>query len=156
MTAGQELVIVLEQDPSGYPPWDEEPLLGEPLGQDHFRVTVTPTFAPDISRGDVVHAVRFEGRWYFDSLVEAGGHSTVRVVLFADEHHDRLLALGPKVGCDIAHTAINGLFAIDIPPEASMTALQAELRRGAEAGFWDFNEGVVADNHRQNLKLDDD
>lgn len=156
MTVGQELVIVLEQDSSGYPPWDEETLLGESLGQDRFRLTVTPTVAPEISRGDVVHAVRFEGRWYVDLLVEPGGHSTVRVVLFADEHHDRLLALGPETGCDIAHTAIDGLFAIDIPPEASMTALDAELRRGAEAGLWDFNEGVVAENHRQNLKLDDD
>jgi hypothetical protein len=140
--------VTLEQDDSGYPPWDEEAIPAVSGPDEHsFVLTASPTFVRGLSLGDVVHGVPVGDRWYIDDVIEWRGHSTVRVILFKDEHHDTLLAYGSKHHVTISHTPIQGLFSIDIPPESSFTALKRELVAGSKQGWWDYDEGAVAANH---------
>jgi len=150
LSVNQQLFFALERDSDGYPPWEEEELWGEPVGDSLFRLTVTPTFARGISDSDVVHAVPFEGRLYVDRLVRSGGHSTIRIVLFDDDAHDELLEICDDNQCRALHTEIPGLFSIDVPPESSVARLIGGLKRGVEAGLWDVDEGAIADDHVSN------
>lgn len=141
-------VFVMLEQHEGYPPWDEEELLARPVGDERFQLVVTPTFARGLSFMDVVHVTPFQERLYVDRVEEAGGHSTIRVVLFDRSAHDRLIRLCESRGCDAGHTEIEGLFAVDIPPEASLGRLREDLVHGAAEGLWDFDEGAISDNHR--------
>jgi hypothetical protein len=139
--------VTLKRDESGYPPWDEEEIWAERQGVDSFCLDASPTFARGLSFRDVVHVVPVGDRWYVDFVVSSGGHSTVRVVLFDDDAHDRLLEVGRRSGCDVDHTEIPGLFAIDVAPSARMGDLVSLLEQGRSEGLWDVDEGNIAEGH---------
>jgi len=139
--------VTLERVDSRYPPWDEEEIWATPLGGETFRLAASPTFARGLSHGDIVHVAPFDDRWYIDSVVESGGHSTVRVILFKDHAHDQLLEIGRRHRCDVDHTEIQGLFAIDVPPSSSFQDLRRALSAGRSAGLWDIAEGNISAGH---------
>ena len=145
----ERVYIALERDESGYPPWEEEVLraCSEGFG-DRFRIKSSPTFVRGLSYGDVVHVVSVGERRYVDEVLSSAGHSTVRVVLFKDDAHDSLIALGPALGCDVDHTEIQGLFSIDVPPAVSFSPLISALKRGQLEGLWDFEEANISVEHQ--------
>jgi hypothetical protein len=144
---GSRVFVTLPPESEGYPPVDEEALWAVEVESALFRLTSTPTFARGLSCGDVVHVVPFGNRWYADHIERSGGHSTLRVVLFVDAAHDRLLELGAVWGCSVDHTEIAGLFAIDVPPDRSYRGLREALAVGARDGLWDVDEGNLAFGH---------
>lgn len=139
--------VTLKRNDEGYPPWDEEEIWAEPAGSDLFRLDASPTFAKGLSYRDVVHVVAVGERWYIDRVVESHGHSTIRAILFDDEHHDRLQSLCREHGCDADHTEVQGLFAIDVPPDKNYNELVKELTEGHRNGFWDYEVGAVSAHH---------
>lgn len=141
--------VTLERDEKGYPPWDEEEIWALPAGDEQFQLDACPTFARGLSHRDVVHVVPVGDRWYIDRVVRYGGHSTVRVVLFDDRWHDSLMRLGDRLGLEVDHTEIGGLFAIDVPPEGPFRQLVGELADGRRSGWWDYEEGSIAAGHDQ-------
>ena len=142
-----EVFVTVQPESPGYPPVDEEVLSAEPVGQDLFRLASTPTFARGLSCGDTVHVVVFGERLYADYVAQSGGHSTLRVVLFDDAAHDRLLELGPLWDCSVDHTEVQGLFAIDVPPGRAYGKLRKALAEGAREGLWDVDEGNLTIEH---------
>lgn len=143
-----QLLVTLKRDQDGYPPWDEEAIPAIPAdGVDLYELDATPTFARGLSYRDLVHTSLFEGRRYIDRMVEPRGHSTVRVVLFDDAAHDRVFEVGQAHGAYVAHTEINGLFALDIPPEGDFQGLIKALEQGQREGLWDLDEGSISDSH---------
>ncbi len=136
--------IALPRDSDGYPPWDEEEIWAEPLPDGLFRLDASPTFARGVSANDVVHVTASDDRWYVDSVVTSGGHSTLRVVLFDAAAHGRLHEMGRSFGSSVAHTEIQGLFAVDVPPDADFIGLREELRKGKERKLWDVDEGNLS------------
>jgi len=140
--------VTLKRDESGYPPWDEEAIWAVKLGPNSFRLDASPTFVRGLSHRDVVHVVPVGDRWYVDSVIGSGGHSTLRVILFKDEAHDRLLDVGRQTGCDVDHTEIPALFAIDVPStKETIEDLLALLADGRADGVWDYEEANLADGH---------
>ena len=142
-----QIVVVLERESDGYPPVDEEAIWATKAGEGLFRLSASPTFARGLSCGDTVHVVPVGEHWYADYVAESGGHSTLRVVLFDDRAHDRLLELCQLWGCDVDHTEVAGLFSIDIPPERTFRSLRHALAAGADEGLWDVDEGNLANKH---------
>lgn len=139
--------MTLKRDENGHPPWDEEEIWASRLGSDTFRLEASPTFVSGLSYRDIVHVVSADDRWYVDSVVESAGHSTLRVILFTDEAHDRLLEAGRRSGCDVDHTEIAGLFAIDVAPSQSLHDLVSLLDEGQGEGLWDYEEANLAEQH---------
>lgn len=119
-------------------------LWADPVGPSLFRIRALPTFADDISLFDIVHVSEFDDRLFVDDIVEESGHSTLRVILFDNSAHDRLLQICKDANCLIAHTEIPGLFAIDVSPEQSLVSLLRDLQSGRETGMWDMDEASVA------------
>jgi len=78
MVIEDRVFVTLKRDKSGYPPWDEEEIWASKLGSDTFRLEASPTFVRGLSYRDIVHAVPVGDRWYVDSVVASGGHSTLR------------------------------------------------------------------------------
>lgn len=144
----EPLFITLERNAVGYPPWDEEELWGHRIGHNAYELSVVPTFANGLCLGDVVKVAPHQGRRYVVELISAGGHSTVRVVLFEDDAHDSLLELARRHGADPHHTEIPGYFAIDVPPQTDYAALVSALRKQSETdSLWDVEEATVSEHH---------
>ena len=139
--------VTLKRDESGYPPWDEEEIWASRRGDDSFRLDASPTFVRGLSYRDVVHVVPVGDRWYVDTVIASGGHSTLRVILFDDRAHDRLFEAGRRNGCEVSHTEIQGLFALDVPPSQNIDALIVALADGLSERLWDYEEGNLAEPH---------
>jgi hypothetical protein len=139
--------VTLKQDAKGYPPWDEEEIWAIPAGENQFQLDASPTFARGLSHRDIVHVVPVGERWYIDRVVKANGHSTIRVILFKDDWHDALTELGNRHGLAVDHTELQGLFAIDVPPEGPFRELVRDLEDGQRRGWWDYEEGAVSAQH---------
>lgn len=152
-TQSDRVWVALERDESGYPPWEEEWLWAEPIGGSQFRVTSVPIFARGLSIFDIVDAVEVrerrlaKRRWFAERVVASSGHSTLRVILFRDEAHDAVLRLCADHGSEASHTEIPGLFAVDVPPTASLVDLLRDLRVHADDGDWDIDEANIAAGH---------
>jgi hypothetical protein len=140
--------VTLTQDEGGFPPWDEEEIWATPLGDGLFRLDAPPTFVWGVSCDDVVSVVARGDRWYIDVCEKSGGHSTMRVILFDDAAHDRIIETARRHGSEAHHTRIQSLFAIDVPPEAPYEELRLALLDGFDEGVWDYDEGNIAVGHR--------
>lgn len=135
------LRVALERAP-GEPGADDDWLWAEPLGSDRYRIESCPFFAYGLSRDDVVYAT---GRPPFiESVLEKGGHRTLRVALDGNE----ALASAPvqgllghliELGC--THELLRPkLVAIDLPSNADLEGVMRELEREARAGrlVWEW------------------
>ena len=140
--------VRLQRDEGGFPPWEVEEFWAIEQGPGRFIVDSIPTIAPDLSHRDVVGAIPEDDRWIVTTVLERGGHSTVNVVLFKDDAHDELLALGRRRGCVVEHTEVQGYFSIDVPPKADFDALVRDLEVGSASGKWDYRGSDIADDRR--------
>jgi hypothetical protein len=134
----------LERDSDDYPPQDIESMWAVPLGNGSYRLDNVPFFVRGVSSEDVVLAKREEGELFFARLVEAGGHSTVRVLVSNQGEtqavRDELRALG----CSSERTHVPGLIAVDIPPSVQYADVRVFLAKGEQNGRWEFEEGCIA------------
>lgn len=131
----------------GYPPSGAEWLWAERLPDGNYKIDNIPIYARNVSDSDVVSANSIDGVLEFDKVVERGGHSTYRVVLekaASLEDPEVLPYWRPMadLGCGFEGFAKTRLFAIDVPPEADITKVYAQLERGLQDNVWDFEEGM--------------
>jgi hypothetical protein len=141
------LRVDLKQDENGYPPYRTEKILGTKVKAAVYRIASIPMFAFGLALEDLVEVVSFEDQLWISSLIEAGGHSTARVIAFRGTDPERPRMLVKSFGCRVVNTQIEGLLAIDIPPGVDFAHLKCELRKGRESGLWDYDLGVVSDGH---------
>jgi hypothetical protein len=144
-----KIQFALEADADGWPPAATEGLWAVPLGQDTFRVDKTPWFVPGIACGDVVRAERRDEEWWYLETVQWSGNCTIRVTPFRHGplQGDRQAVLGLFAPLGIKGERIEqfGMVVLDVPPQADLTAAQALLLQGFDAGWWDYDEGRVGE-----------
>jgi hypothetical protein len=143
------LHVRLRRDAGGYPPFESEELSGLQVGDHLFKLTTVPAFASGLANGDVVHVRRFpdiEGLWV-DELVSPGEHSTMRVIGLHGNSSEGPREIAVRHGGAVSATPVDGLLAIDVPPEADFRAMYQELQAGRETGQWDINVGVMSNVH---------
>jgi len=109
-----------------------------------YRVDNIPFYAKGIAYGDIIAVEEEDGAYYFEELVEASGHSTVRVVFFdlsiMDEVKKKLL----EIGCDWEGMKPDmPLLAVDIPPSIDYSIVKEYLGSGRSAGLWDYQEACL-------------
>lgn len=143
------LRVRLQRDPSGYPPFESEELSGQRLEEHLFELLTAPAFAFGLARGDVVRARHFpemRGLW-LDEFVSAGRHSNVRAITLGGRVSDEPRLIAVRHGGVVSQTPVEGLIAIDVPPDADFRAMFEELRAGRVAGEWDIEVGVMSAVH---------
>lgn len=86
-----KVALPLTRASDDYPPADWEHLWAIPRGTDRYELDNIPFFATGVSAGDLV-AVRQgdDDRLIFDKVVQYGGHSTVRVVMFDIDQKEKV------------------------------------------------------------------
>jgi hypothetical protein len=143
----------LSQDAGGYPPATVEYLWAAAVGDRRYQIDNIPFFVSGVSCDDIVIATKeTEDVLRFESLAEERGHSTVRIILYDNAGSPESLEVRSKRlrdtlrnrGCSSEQSHIQGLVAVDIPPEADFLALRSLFQKGAEDGLWDYEEATVA------------
>lgn len=133
----------LPRQQDGFPPVDWEGLLSIPLGEGKYRIDNVPFYTDLISLGDVVAASNVEGRLVFERLLSAGGHSTIRVVVFDAATVPRFRSELVSLGCSTELSNIPTLFAVDVPAEVDYAAVVALLDGYFTAGVLDYEESSI-------------
>lgn len=122
------------------------------VGDHTYRLVSVPVFAFGLASGDVVVARHYgdapQDLWV-EELAAAHGHSAVRVVVMGDTSVEEPTQLCTSYGCRVETTMIDGLIAIDVPPETDFTSLRDDLHKGRDDGRWDYSVGVVAAEHER-------
>jgi hypothetical protein len=146
-----KVVISIEQDAGGFPPFTREGVWAKPLGEDRFEVDNVPFYAYGVSLGDVVRAspAGVEGEYVLDAVEESSGHSVVRVKVRArgvdeaevERRVRRWRETLDAMGCGSEASNLPTLFAVDVPAEVDYQPVRDRLDDGVRSGEIDFEEG---------------
>jgi hypothetical protein len=133
----------LDQDANAYPPAAVETLWSIDLGDGSYELNNIPFFAKEVSLGDVVEVDEMTSPPTFVRVIRRGGHATLRVIVFDAQsvQHARRALVDLGATTELSH--LPRLFAIDVPPAASLAAIRAFLAEGAAAVRWDWEESDV-------------
>ena len=93
----RHLLIRLEQDDAGYPPYSAEELDATQLGDDRVRLEVVPSFAFGLAKGDIVRAEAYDDELWIVELLEPNDLViTADIPLAAATIEKRAHALNPR------------------------------------------------------------
>lgn len=137
----------------GWPQFDQEGVWATPLGGDLARVDNVPFFVDGAAEGDIVRfTMDADGVRWVEERVEWSGRCTILVLpvrggpkATAKAVHEVFAPLG--IGAE-AYSADFPLVALSVPSDADVRAAKAQLNRGVEAGWWDYQEACVGDAWR--------
>jgi hypothetical protein len=148
----------LDLERPGWPPVSTERLWGEKTRvKFEVRVVNTPFFARGIAYGDLVQVRPDHDRreLVFERFTAESGHSTVRIVFMNTEARGDVEGGLEAARCSWESTRQFGsLLAVDIPSAVDYRALRAWLRKRADSGAIEFQEGAISSVHRQQLPED--
>ncbi|MEV4258295.1 DUF4265 domain-containing protein [Spirillospora sp. NPDC049652] len=136
----------------GWPPVAFEELEARPRGDHRFELTSPPAFARRLAVRDVVRVAHHgspEQVWV-ESLIEPGGHSTVRVIFFEAAGREPEVDLRrelDRLGARIYETGFQGMISVDIPGGVDFDSARAFLDDGESRNFWEYDEGVISNLH---------
>lgn len=143
------VVFPLVQDDDGWPPVSSERVWAVPLGDDQYRIDNAPWFVWDVAVGDIVRAIS-EGPTshpVYAAMLRPSDHVTIRLVCFRSGplQGDLARALEPFTRLGVYGEGVKqyGMLSLDIEPSAPMQQLVALLRRGADDGWWEYEEGRI-------------
>jgi len=139
----QKIIFPLERDEDGYPPADLESLWGLTLNDNLFQIDNIPFFIKGISLKDVVAVQKVESDLYFKEIVQASGHSTVRVIVFDDKQIQPLRQSLRDYGCSNELSHLSVLISVDIPPEIELSKIIAFLAQGMKQEIWEYEEASI-------------
>jgi hypothetical protein len=110
------------------------------------KLTNPPAFARGLASGDVVSVVERGEETWFNSLVERGDHSTIRLIGRHGHPVTDATAVIENHGVRVVGTALDGLLAVDIGPEVDYGAVHRALF--ADFGVrWEFQEAALSPRH---------
>ena len=110
---------------------------------DYYRIENIPFFAKNVAFGDIVSVEDEDGALYFDSLIEASGHSVVRIIMFNENDFSDVTKSIEAMGCSWEGSRIKTLISVDIPPEISYDKVKAYLEKGRTEGLFDYQEACL-------------
>ncbi len=140
------LKITIPLDAEEWHGYATESVWADKIDAKRCRIRNTPFYAKGISFEDIVFVKTVDGELFFDSVSIAAGHSTYRIITEKKLpeagflKHWRTLE---EIGCTYegADLGTLRLFAIDVPPGASIHQVYELLALGEKDGCWDFEEG---------------
>ncbi|MGB1240900.1 MAG: DUF4265 domain-containing protein [Chitinophagales bacterium] len=110
---------------------------------EHFRIENIPFYVTDLAFHDLVKAELIEETLLATTIVEEGGHSTIRIYFKADEV-EKVRAFFTNQGCHSELSSNPKWLAINIPPQINYTKIRAYLEEGENKDLWEYEEGCLA------------
>jgi hypothetical protein len=139
-----KIAFELQQDEEGYPPDKWETLWASGAGQGGaYCIDNVPFYAKGISSGDVVYAEPREGQLVFIRLLQPSTNSVFRLYVADADDAKSARDSFRELGCESEQSHIPKLFAVEIPGSVAMEPVAALLDSGAEAGRWEYEQGVL-------------
>ena len=133
----------LERDSDDYPPADWEYVWAKHAGDDLYEIDNIPFFAKSVALGDRVRARQVGSELTFMELVEASGHSTVRVLMRDPSGTQALRDELRKLGCESELSHIKGLISVDVPPNVDYSTIRVLLDRREQNGVLEYEEAAL-------------
>ena len=144
-----KIALPLTRSSDDYPPADWEHLWAIPRSTDRYELDNIPFFATGVSAGDLVAVRRGDDeRLIFDRVVQYGGHSTVRVVMFDIDQKEKIRGELARLGCESEGSHIPKLFAVDVPASVNYAEVISFLAKKADEDVLDYEEASI--QHRTN------
>jgi hypothetical protein len=138
----QVKVVVILEKVEDYPPVDYEEFWSTPMGEGRFRIENIPFFAKGLALGDIVSAALEEEVLRFQEVVEASGHSTIRVIVSSEDAVPAVVERFESLGC-ATETSYDRLVALDVPPSVSLDDVREKLDLGYAQSQWDYEEACI-------------
>ncbi len=139
----EKIAFRLEQHNDGYPPVAVESLWAEPAGT-AYLIDSIPFFTSEATVGDRVLANSSEqDALWFNRVEQHSGHSLIRVIVLNKQQEDAIVGRLEALGCGTERMPAFNLLAVDVPEDASLTAVQAFLSEQAAAGILDYEEAIL-------------
>ena len=117
----------------------------ESLSNGKYRIENTPFFAKGVSFEDIALGEERDGVLCYVRTAISGGHSTYRILLSDPSKVTAFAAYWKPLaehGCSYESGDFGfRIYAVDVPPRANIIHVFEFLKRGEEAGVWDFEEG---------------
>jgi hypothetical protein len=111
---------------------------------DGLELANIPFYVREVALGDVVSA-KPDGDdcLWFDALVRASGHSTVRLWFAEEGDVPRVRAYLDGRGCGSELSDLSRLVAVDIPPTIDYGSIRPYFDEGEAKGVFEYEEGCL-------------
>ena len=137
-----KIAFRLVRDEDDYPPADWEYLWAIPRAE-YFELDNIPFFAKGVAAGDLVAAQHNNDQLVFDRVIQPGGHSTIRVIMFDLDQKAAVRNELAQLGCETEGSHLPKLFAVDVPPEVVYTEIVNLLASKARKDILDYEEAAI-------------
>jgi len=101
-------------------------------------------YASNYSFGDLLKVEHREGELYVVGLVEASGHSTIRIIFFDKDVISATMNELITIGCDYEGSDVPILMSVDIPPGVNYSVVKEYLEKGEQDHKWSYEEACLA------------
>ncbi|MCS4295492.1 hypothetical protein M2375_003735 [Comamonas sp. BIGb0152] len=111
-----------------------------------FKIDNIPFYVRGIALNDIVSAKNDEdGVLNYVSIIQASGHSTIR--LWFSENHKKDILLMRNIlrvrGCESEQSELSRLVAVDIPPSVCYEGVRAILDEQEKLGVFEYEEACL-------------
>lgn len=100
-------------------------------------------YAPGYSLGDIVSVENRNGELYVTDLIEESGHSTIRIIFYADDVIESTIQKLNEFGCSYEGSNIAKLISVDVPAAVDYKPIKAFLNEGEESELWSYEESCL-------------
>jgi hypothetical protein len=138
-----KVVFRLDQDEDGYPPDKWESVWALETGDGLYSIDNIPFFVKGISSADVVAAEQSGDELRFKELVRPSTNSVFRLYVSDVSQVQSARESLSALGCESEQSHIPKPIAVEIPGSVPIEPVAALFDRGAEAGLWEYEEGVL-------------
>jgi hypothetical protein len=143
--AARHILIRLDRDESGYPPFEAEELDVTRVDEGLWRVGQAPAFAYGFAAGDVLSGeVDPNGDLWATGVVSSAGNWCARVIPVEGADQAPIAAEFRTLGCGARETEY-GMIVVEPPRGLDPALVLGLLRRGSDESRWHFDLGVVPD-----------
>ena len=133
----------LWQDDDAHPPVNRESVWAKQV-EGGFVLDGIPFFTREATFGDLVAVLADgNGALWFDGIESASAHSLIRVFFFDDDCVASVRTFLEALGCATKRRKASKLVAVDVPPEADLSRIQAFLRYETELGRLDYEDALL-------------
>lgn len=114
-----------------------------PVGS-NFRLDNILFYAREYALNDILRVEQRNDELFVVDLVEASGHSTIRILFNNVEDVKNTRKKLREMGCESELSDIPILVSVDIPPEVEYFEVEKYLIAGENESKWEYEEACIA------------